>query len=85
MRSDLALYAAVRTALWAVLGPISSRIGITVANGVVTLSGDVDLPDERVSAARAVRRIADVRAVADGIRVAPPKEMRIPQCPKSNC
>ena len=69
MRSDIALHAAVRTALRGALGLSSSRVCVTVVDGAVTLSGDVDVPDERINAACAVRRIADVRALADGIHV----------------
>jgi osmotically-inducible protein OsmY len=69
MRSDIALHAAVRTALQYALGPGSTRVGVTVVDGVVTLTGDVDAPDQRINAACAVRRIADVRALADGIHV----------------
>jgi osmotically-inducible protein OsmY len=69
MRSDIALHAAVRTALRQVLGQISTRVGVTVVDGVVTLSGSVDKPDDRINAACAIRRIADVRALADGILV----------------
>jgi osmotically-inducible protein OsmY len=69
MRSDIALHAAVRAALRGVLGPASTRVGVTVVDGTVTLSGDVDVADDRVNAAGAVRRIADVRALADGIQV----------------
>ncbi len=72
MRSDIALHAAVRTALRGVLGPASMRVGVTVVDGSVTLSGDVDASDERINAACAVRRIADVRALADGIHVTHP-------------
>jgi osmotically-inducible protein OsmY len=69
MRSDIALHAAVRIALRDALGSESPRVGVTVVDGVVTLSGDVDVPDDRMNASCAVRRIADVRALADGIHV----------------
>ena len=72
MRSDIALHAAVRTALRGALGPSSLRVGVTVVDGTVSLSGDVEAPDDRINAACAVRRISDVRALADGIHVIHP-------------
>ena len=48
------------------------RVGVTVVDGAVSLSGDVEAPDDRINAACAVRRIADVRALADGIHVIHP-------------
>jgi osmotically-inducible protein OsmY len=72
MRSDIALHAAIRTALRGALGPASMRVGVTVIDGTVTLSGDVDEADDRINAACAVRRITDVRALADGIHVIHP-------------
>ncbi len=47
-------------------------IGVTVDNGVVTLSGRVRLFPEKWEAVRAARRVAGVRAVADDIEVMPP-------------
>lgn len=47
----------------------AARIGVAVADGVVTLSGELDSAAERFAAKRAVQRIAGVRAIADELHV----------------
>src|SRR5688572_6431431 len=47
----------------------SSTIGVSVKNGVVTLSGQVDSYYKKSLAEKAARRIAGVKAVAEDIQV----------------
>lgn len=49
------------------------EIGIAVKDGVVTISGSIDSNAGRAAAARAVERVAGVRAVANGLKVKLPK------------
>lgn len=67
--SDTDLAAAVRQALrWDVFVP-DDRIQSTVANGLVTLRGEVDTHAQRDDAARAVRNLAGVRAIENRVTV----------------
>ena len=71
-RTDTEIAQAVRQALeWDVLVP-DERIQSTVSNGWVTLRGTVDYATERQDAERAVRHLAGVRGVTNGIFVIPP-------------
>ena len=47
----------------------SNTIGVAVRNGVVTLTGHVASFVEKLAAERAARRVAGVRALAEGIEV----------------
>lgn len=47
----------------------AANIGVTVENGVVTLSGHVKSYAQKVSAERAVKRMKGVRAVAEELQV----------------
>jgi osmotically-inducible protein OsmY len=47
----------------------AARIGVSVENGVVTLSGSVDTYEQKLAALRAAERIANVRAVACELQV----------------
>lgn len=47
----------------------SAHIGVTVENGVVTLSGHVPNYAQKGAAEAAVRRVKDVRGIAEDIRV----------------
>ena len=68
--SDSEIAGAVRNALrWDVFVP-DDRIYSTVANGVVTLEGDVETYAQREDAERAVRNLAGVRLVFNEIAVA---------------
>ena len=67
--TDSEIAQAVRHALeWNVLVP-SAKIQTTVANGWVTLEGDVEYYSERVDAERAVRDLAGVLGVSNQITV----------------
>lgn len=68
-RNDSEIAAAVREALkWDVFVP-DDRIHSTVANGLVTLKGNVDTYAQRDDAARAVRNLAGVRGLLNQITV----------------
>ncbi|HZQ99528.1 MAG TPA: BON domain-containing protein [Chloroflexota bacterium] len=70
-RDDADLARAVRHALeWDVVVP-HERIHTTVADGRVTLSGQVDSPHQRDAAIRVVRALVGVRDVTDEIEIAP--------------
>ena len=70
MRTDLGLHAAVSGALRTTLGPAASEVTVKVEDGVVTLSGVVDTPDDKVAAERAVQRQPGVHAVVEALHVA---------------
>jgi osmotically-inducible protein OsmY len=71
-RTDADLARAVRHALeWDALVP-DERIGSTVADGWVTLEGEVDFWHQREDADRAVRRLAGVRGVTNRLLVSAP-------------
>jgi osmotically-inducible protein OsmY len=71
-RTDTDVAQAVRRALeWDALVP-HERLRATVADGWVTLEGEVEHWYQRDDAERAVRRLAGVRGVTDRITVHPP-------------
>lgn len=47
----------------------ASRIGVSAADGSITLTGDVTTYSEKIEAIKAAERVAGVRAVADEIEV----------------
>jgi osmotically-inducible protein OsmY len=47
----------------------AAQIGVAVKNGVVTLSGKVDTYLKKISAEKAAKRVAGVKAVAEDIQV----------------
>jgi osmotically-inducible protein OsmY len=68
-RTDTDIAKAVRSALeWDIWVP-EERITSTVANGWVTLEGNVNVLREREDAERAIRRLAGVRGVTNRIEV----------------
>lgn len=70
MRTDLNLHAAVSGALRTTLGPAASKVTVNVQDGVVTLSGVVDTPDDKVAAERAMQREPGAHAVVVTLQVA---------------
>jgi len=71
VRSDTDIARAVRFALkWDVSVP-DENIHSTIADGVVTLDGQVDLMSQREDAERAVSNLAGVREVRNQIHVVP--------------
>lgn len=70
--TDTEIAQAVRSALkWSVFVP-DTRITSTVSDGRVTLEGNVDYLAQRDDAERAVRNLAGVCSVINGIEVIPP-------------
>jgi osmotically-inducible protein OsmY len=53
----------------------SSEIGVSVSNGVVTLSGYAGTFADKIAAERAVKGVYGVRAIANDIEVKPPSEV----------
>ncbi|MBS1604677.1 MAG: BON domain-containing protein [Bacteroidetes bacterium] len=47
----------------------AAEIGVSVKNGIVTLSGQVDTYTKKMAAERAARKVAGVRAVAEDLQV----------------
>ena len=68
-RSPESLAQDVRDAL--MLDPLldAARIGVTVEDGVITLTGHVESLREAVAAERAVKRVYGVRSIANGLHV----------------
>jgi osmotically-inducible protein OsmY len=50
----------------------AARVGVTVADGVVTLAGDVDTYAEKSAAEEAAKRVRGVRSVAEDLTVKVP-------------
>jgi osmotically-inducible protein OsmY len=50
----------------------AANIGVSVKDGIVTLSGTVDTYSQKVAAERAVKKVAGVRAVAEEIQIGVP-------------
>lgn len=74
--SDSDIAQAVRDALdWNVFVP-ATRIRSTVADGRVTLEGDVDYLVQRDDAEKAIQHLNGVRLVINNIIVKPPKSLR---------
>jgi osmotically-inducible protein OsmY len=71
MKTDADLKSDVLTELsWDPLIP-ETRVGVTVKEGVVTLSGHLDTYAEKVAAKRAVERVGGVKAIAVELDVVP--------------
>ncbi|MDH5826947.1 BON domain-containing protein [Sphingobacterium faecium] len=69
MKTDTALQLDVQKAiLWEPLLD-EAEIGVTVKNGVVTLSGYVDNYVKKLEAENATKRVIGVRALAENIKV----------------
>ena len=47
----------------------TSEIGVAVKNGIVTLSGQVDTYSKKLSAEKAAKRMAGVKAIAEDIQI----------------
>ncbi|WP_431200622.1 BON domain-containing protein [Mucilaginibacter sp. P25] len=47
----------------------SSEIGVAVKNGIVTLSGNVDSFSKKLTAERAAKKVAGVKAIAEDIHI----------------
>jgi len=76
MKTDAQLGADVAEELRWTLGDRAPRIRVTVADGVVALSGSVDESNERRAAAGAVERVCGVRAIRNVIALHPARPIR---------
>lgn len=47
----------------------SAQIGVSVKNGIVTLSGQVDAYSKKIQAEKAAKKVAGVKAIAEDIQV----------------
>ena len=63
IRTDLGLHAAVRAALRRVIGARAERIGVVVRDGIVTLTGTIDTPHEKLAEVALLERYRVSRAV----------------------
>ena len=62
----------------------ATKIGVTVDNGVVTLTGHVGSYAEKIAAERTVQRVKGVRGIAEEIEVRYPSEKKNhDDCPES--
>jgi len=68
---DLDVQTSVREELGWTPDVDSAGIGVSVENGAVTLSGEVDTHAEKVAAERAALRVRGVRALVDDLTVKP--------------
>lgn len=73
MKTDMQLHDDVVAELTWDPRVMDEEIAVAVRNGVVTLSGSVPNFATRLAAERAVERIGGVRAVANDIKVVPPR------------
>ena len=72
MKTDADLRDDVLTELsWDPLIP-EARVGVTVSDGVVTLTGHLDTYAEKIAAKRAVERVSGVKTIALELDVIPP-------------
>jgi len=69
MRTDNEIYGEVLAALKRELGTTQRTVGVTIADGVITLTGYVRSGDEKVAAEHAVGAVQGVRAIAEGLHV----------------
>ena len=68
-RTDSEIARAVRLAIGGDVLVPSDQIHLTVANGLVTLEGEVDYYSERADAERAIAHLPGVRGVTNKIQV----------------
>lgn len=69
MWSDERIYGDIVTALERELGPMSRNIGVSISNGVATLTGHVATLKEKLAAERVVASSRGVRAIAERLHV----------------
>ena len=81
MKTDAQLGADVAQELRWTLGDRAPRISVTVADGVVALSGSVDDTVEKRAAGGAVERVCGVRAIKNVIAVRPARQHARPDRP----
>jgi osmotically-inducible protein OsmY len=69
MQTDYGIYTEIERALTRELGPMERKVGVIVADGVVTLVGYVTTLEQKAAAEQAIAGIAGVRAIAEGLHV----------------
>ncbi len=69
MRTDIQIQKDVMAELLWEPYLVSSQIGVAVKNGIVTLSGQVDTYAKKLTAERATKRVAGVKAIAEDIQI----------------
>ncbi|HZS58493.1 MAG TPA: BON domain-containing protein [Gemmatimonadaceae bacterium] len=69
MSKDHEIFSAAQAAVQQQLGAVGRKVGITIADGVVTLMGYVTTAAQKASAERAVAAVPGVRAIAEGLHV----------------
>ena len=69
MSKEHEIYTAVQSAIQQRLGPVSRKVGIAIADGVVTLTGYVTTVAQKVATEQAVAHVPGVRAIAEGLHV----------------
>lgn len=69
MRSDREIYGEVVAALERELGTMQRTVGMTIADGVITVTGYVPSIDQKIAAERAIAGVDGVRAIAGGLHV----------------
>jgi osmotically-inducible protein OsmY len=72
MKSDLELKKKIEEELWWEPNVNAAEIGVEVTDGIVTLHGRVETFSKKEAAERTVKRLADVRALANEIKVGIP-------------
>lgn len=69
MSKDHVIYTEALATLKQQLGPVARKVGVTIADGVITLTGYVTTAEQKLAAERAVAAVPGVRAVAEGLHV----------------
>ncbi len=69
MRNDREIYGDVVAALERELGTTQRTVGVTIANGVITVTGYVPSVSQKMAAERAIAAVHGVRAIAGGLHV----------------
>jgi osmotically-inducible protein OsmY len=69
MRTDREIYGDVVAALESELGTTQRTVGVTIADGVITLTGYVPSVSQKIAAEHTVAGVRGVRAIAEGLHV----------------
>src|SRR5215472_1525296 len=69
MLTDHNIYENAVTALKQALGPVGRKVGMTISDGVITLTGYVTTVEQKRAAEEAVASVRGVRAIAEGLHV----------------
>ncbi len=69
MRTDREIYGDVVATLERELGTTQRTVGVTIADGVITLTGYVPSVSQKIAVERAIANVHGVRAIAEGLHV----------------